>query len=252
MTSKKRFSFRSALYDNNADALFNLVVFSSFLVGAIVAGRFLLNDFTLFSIVLISIIAAHKTGIFGQIEEKKFSNNILLAFFLILQLILCGTFYRLTEDNAALIVLIVTLLICLMRPFLSCSTPLKVLSVCFLVCVEMSLLAVLGVYTQFADRIVFETALLGFIPALLVSSSLIARYVNVFEEAGWKRSYLHQKKNGKEVLRPGGISRLFATLLIVGPAICFALGTLGWLPQGFILVAIFSAQLPGGPKCYRV
>src|SRR5262249_41217202 len=57
-------------------------------------------------------------------------------------------------------------------------------------------------------------------------------------KAGWRRSFEVVKKDGTSQLRPGGLSRLFGLLIMLGPALPLALTPLGHFPITFFACAL--------------
>ncbi len=110
--------------------------------------------------------------------------------------------------------------------------------------VRMSALAMLGVYCQYPD-LVPSTAILGFVPGAVLAASLLARHADVMERHGWLRSFPHTNKKGEHSTRPGGVSRAFSLMLLLGLALPVALAPFYVLPTSFVLTSVLLYFIPG-------
>ena len=106
-----------------------------------------------------------------------------------------------------------------------------------------SALGVVAVYAQ-SGRLVPATAIIGLIPGLMLGASKVAENAALFEREGWKRSYPVTKKKGGTVLRPGGLTRLFSSLLVLVPALMVVVVPLNILPPSFLLMIIVLLATP--------
>jgi 1,4-dihydroxy-2-naphthoate octaprenyltransferase len=114
----------------------------------------------------------------------------------------------------------------------------------FVVC-SMSLLAVLGWYSQ-SGRIIWGAALLGLGAATVLVAAYFSDQAAVLELNGWKRSYVHRKGSGVEVLRPAAVSQMYSLLLLFGPSSCVVAAATGLAPSSFLLfsgIVFWSSKL---------
>ena len=92
-------------------------------------------------------------------------------------------------------------------------------------------------YSQ-SGRLVPATAILGLVPGVILAAAKTAEQARVLEAEGWKRQFTIEKK-GSPVLRPGGLTRLFSSLLVVVPGLVVIVVPPGILPPSFLtLIAV--------------
>lgn len=119
----------------------------------------------------------------------------------------------------------------------------KFITYCAFLCLHMSVFAVLGVYSQH-PKFALATAVLGLVPAFLLSAALVAKHASKFEEAGYKRSYQHTSKKGNTSERPGGVTRFFTAFLMLLPGLVLVAGVFSVLPVYFLFVAVVLIRTP--------
>jgi len=246
LKQKKKRSLREVLYRDNAAAFVRILSFVPVFVGAWIAGGLLFTNFISLSLVVGVVVCAHYFSLAMKDERKGVSVGILRSAMLVSELLLIGYFYQRSQNVEVTALLVLVGLLALARPHIKLENPFGILCFILALILQMSLLAVLGVYSQ-QDRLIYSALVLGIVPAFILSASITARQAKVLEARGWKRSVekeIQTKKGPKQLVRPLGTARLFSLLLIVGPALVIALTLFQLLPQPFILTALILFSTP--------
>lgn len=103
--------------------------------------------------------------------------------------------------------------------------------------------ACLGAYVA-SRELYLPYLIFGFVPGMMLASALVIQYLPMFEKSGWRRSQMVLKKDGTEVIRPAGISRLFILLLIGGPLLPALLVPFQYLASSFALPVLSLSRVP--------
>lgn len=86
-------------------------------------------------------------------------------------------------------------------------------------------------------KISIQWAVLGAVPGTVLAAALVAANTAVLKKAGWDFSAKRKTRKGVERVVPKGISQLYSSALILGPACAVSLSPIGFLPLGFFAVA---------------
>ena len=210
-----------------------------------------------FIILVLILTIANWTSVYLCAEEGTgkgpWSGNRWLAISGLIQFGLVALFYQFTGQLAATgagapspaaMALLLSLALTFSWPlFRLCSCAEDVLFDLALLIFSMAGLGVVAVYSQ-SGKLAPVTAILGMIPAAFLGAAKVGENAAVFEAEGWKRVTVVEKK-GKTINRPGSLTRLFASLLVILPAIVVMVVPIGLLPPPFL---ILIAVLAGTPK----
>jgi hypothetical protein len=243
---KEKLSLYQMLYQDDAEGLMRVVRFSPLITGAWLAGGFILSDVLVFAVLTAALILAYYTAPLSKRDDVIFIKDFKYVLYLV-QAGLLWVFYSLSQQWLMGVIAVLASLLVLGSGFLSLKTPASViLSMCSLVG-QMSLFAVLGIFSQIHDKkpeMLVQYAVLGFVPGMVLAAALAARHSKVFLDAAWQRSFSKQSKDGKELLRPGGLSRLYSMFIVLGPALPVALAPLGLFPWPFMACGLGYIFIP--------
>ncbi|HQH27457.1 MAG TPA: hypothetical protein PLP17_08685 [Oligoflexia bacterium] len=243
---RPRRSIRQVLYENNAEGLFRMVFFLPLFLGAWLAGGVVLNEIVSFAALTGAVILASYEVNFRK-DDIIFAKELRLVIYAgITALLYC--FFDLTGSPVHLLLAVFAAVLAATFNYLSLKTPFSVLCACTAVVLEMSLLALLGIYSQsyaHSSEVIWQRAAIGFVPGLTLASSLVAKYAPVFQKAGWVRK-IEKAGQSKITARPGSLSTLFSLLLLSGPAVPVSLAPLphAGFPTPFLICAAAFYFIP--------
>ena len=243
--SKQKKNLLQSLYANQAEGMYQLVSVLPFFFGAWLAGGIALKEILTFFIASLSLILGVYTPSLRK-GEVPFRSELFMFIYLA-QVALPLWFYAVTKSLAGLFLLAAACGLPALGGLLKLNTPSSVMLRAAQSVVSMTLLAILGVYTQsysISSSIVPIFGVLGFVPGCLLASAYFAKYAEVFEKAGWRRSYAKAKKDGETVLRPASLARLYSLPFVLGPGLPVAVAPLGILPYSFLLCAAAFWKAP--------
>ena len=216
---------------------------AAFLLGAIVAGGLTINEPHKFLILGLGVVLGQW---FTYQYKRKESSPLYISVFLIVELGCLGYLNEMVESTQKSGLLALYVLSVLVQSQLNRESVVGVFSRVLCSMIILSFASMLGAFAQ-SDEIFPATALLGLIPGFWLGAAFVAERASVIQSLGqglgWKREFTIERK-GQIVLRPGGITRVFSSLLILGPALVLILAGLGFLPAGFLLVALPLAWTP--------
>jgi len=133
------------------------------------------------------------------------------------------------------------------------------------VVVRMTVLGLLGIYSQLFRieiPLSWHYGIIGFVPALILSASLIARETEMLSLAGYSKRRIAKGKSSDEIaseaqakeetneegqeekIRPGSLAQIYSLLLLLGPGIAITLVPLGFFPRSFFALALLFYMLP--------
>lgn len=220
-----------------------LISLGAFLLGAVVSGGLSLNEPQKFLILALGVGLGQ--GFLYQ-YERKVSSPLYISVFLIVELGCLGYLNEMVESAQKSGLLALYVLSVLVQSQLNRESVIGVFSRVICSMLILSFASMLGAFAQSAE-IFPATAILGLIPGFWLGAAFVAERASVIQSLGqglgWSREFTVERK-GQIVHRPGGITRVFSFLLILGPALALILAGLGFLPAGFLLVALPLAWTP--------
>jgi len=243
--TKTKTNLLVSLYANEAEGMYQLVSVAPFFFGAWLIGGFSLNELDIFFVASVSLIFAVYTPSIGKSEIPY--RNELFALLYVAQFLLPLWFYSLTKSVPGLFLLVSACGLTALGGLLKIDSPRAVILRITQSVFSMSLLALLGIYTQsYSVEAGLNPlyAVFGFVPACLLASAYVAKYSFLFEKASWKRNKEKINKDGEILIRPAGLARLYSLLFIAGPGIPVAIAPLGILPHSFLICALGFWKAP--------
>ena len=222
---------------------FHIAAVSPFFITAWISNGVIVGDYFLFTVFFGSIVlGTMASSVVQKRDEIPFPEQLLQIFLAAAMGLSVLTYSETKSVEVSLIVAAASFL-----RILSARIEPRSLFSFFLVLIALivssSLIAPLGAYLQ--ERAIYYPFLLfGYVPSMILGSALVIRYSALFEANGWKRSRLHVNKQGKEVTRPAGISRLFILLLLGGPLLPALLVPFHYLANSFVLPVLSLGRAP--------
>lgn len=239
-------TFSQMLYDNDAEGLFRLVAFSPLITGTWLAGGIALSGVSTFAAVASALIFSQYLPSFIKDKDVIFIRDFKLVLYVVL-IGLWYLFYFLSSHLLAVVLLAFASILLICSGFLRLDSPRTVIIAQLSLIMQMCLFSLVGIASQsyrITTDIFLEHAILGLVPALILSASLTAKYSRVFLDASWSRGYSVTAKDGSLLLRPSSLSRLFSLLLLFGPIIPVSFAPLGIFPWSFLLCCILYLFIP--------
>jgi hypothetical protein len=179
------------------------------------------------------------TSVIKERDDILFKREFVLLYYFA-QLAFVFAYFTMVKSPQATILLGLVMLLISLSELLKISAPKHVVLLGFALIFEMGTLATLGVFTQVFEHqtnISFQWAVLGAVPGTVLAATLVAANVAVLKKAGWDFSAKRTTRKGAERVVPRGISQLYSSALIIGPACAVSLSPIGFLPLGFFAVA---------------
>ena len=242
--ARQSFSMRQSLYENDGEMLFQIICCMPLMAGSWLAGGMTMPRPAEFSILLALVIALHYLELAGKDRILYWSKRTIIWSCVSAAIIALGAWVYITAslDASLLAAAFVALTAAgILMPIRG--TRQILLNIAALI-TRMTLLAILGAYSQFPE-LIWAVGILGFIPGSFLAASLVARHAEIFTLNGWRRERIVTKKSGEELLRPGLLSQLYGFLLILGPLMAIVLVPLNALPQTFFLAVVPIYFMPG-------
>lgn len=240
----EKLTFVGRLLANEGEGLFLLTSIAPLPIGAWVAGGLMLQNPGTFGLLIglvavtrwIKLVRARRDSIVGanEIILVMYAGIIALSLF----------FYSATDSGPVSLLVALTGFLGVAFDRLEFESVFSLFLGAATLIVRMATLAMLGVFCQFPE-LVPSTAVLGFVPGAVLAAALFARHADVMERHGWLRSFPHTDKKGITSTRPGGVSRAYSLMLLVGLAFPVALAPFYIFPKSFVLVAILLYFVPG-------
>lgn len=128
--------------------------------------------------------------------------------------------------------------VCAVITVLEPRSPLMVIVASICLVVFTSLLAAIGVYSQFPNERHWQIGLLGLLPGSIGAAGMLVFYDTVFSRAGWRRKVVRVTRKGKEVARPCAHTLLLAFYGLFVPATVLWGAALQHLPTFFGAAAV--------------
>ncbi len=247
---------------SHEDPWFSSIFFAPLVVGSITAAGLIEPAMLQFSLLLFPLIVAHYLGASFLNKGEESLNHAKLFSFAILELILLGGHYYVTHSVITTFLLgAVVIFTGVLRGTVPKSIFMLLLH-CMMAIVSMSLLAILGVFSQ-SEKLILSTSVLGFVSGSILSASLIAQYASIFERRGYKRSLtrdelspfverliafgekLRRKKlSSSSATFPGFPARLYTIFLMAIPCLIIMLIPLGLFPLSLLFMALTQFPAP--------
>lgn len=226
--------------------LYTLVEFIPFVVGLIVGirqfdfyptSRFYLITSYFLILFTLRIQVVKRSGL-----NRKIKRSLLVIVPLILGALMIQSL-QYNEQHLTIILLSTTTILFLAKDILEINSMRQILIFLIVQGVAMAASVTLGIYAAGGEVLELRYAIFGLVPASILGSAKVASISRALEASGIKRNKLIVK-SGKEKLVPAGSSKLFASLLIIGPAVPFALASMRVIPERFLLVALVLVLTP--------
>lgn len=223
--------------------LFHGILVSPIVVGAVVASKFSSSQFQAPAFgSFICVLGA--ANLYLQVIAKKEATFLWQASFALLAALLLLASYTFVPYIPIVLLLALSGILFYAIQVLVVASVRQVLLLTSAIVLEMGLLAFLGMASQFPDQVVLQAGFLGVFPGLLLAGSMVARYAQLLEKHGWRRSFIAQNRKGNEYSRPGLVSTLYSGLVLVVPAVFVALPLYQILPMPFMAAVLPLIPIP--------
>lgn len=232
-----------ALLEDSEGVLHTVVAIAPLPVGAWVAGGPVLENPLIFALVLAMLIFCHYAKNMRRVGWMvPFPDTIVQLLHVGLVALLLA-FYSVTRDVTVSSIALIVVLLLRLGDFVELRSSRQVLLVAISIVARMTLLPILGAYSQF-PAVVFQAAILGLIPGGILAAAFIATHADILEQGGWVRSFTHTNKKGEVSERPGGVTRAYVLMLLLGPTLPVAVLPFTPMPAPFILSALPLGRAP--------
>jgi hypothetical protein len=250
---QKSKGIKDNLYRNNAEGMSRVATWLPLFVGAWLVSGLLLTNLTLFSLLVIPMIAL-QILLHGKQErpipfEKEFELALLIGVILFPLLL----FHWYGNPYMALLSFLANVCSFYLAKYTRRNVLQSILR-SILQSILPALLAQIGVMSQLPLAklseqsnlmdIYFGYFVLGIVPGTILGARELLLAYPLFKAEGWTLQTKHLTKDQNEKTRPGSFTRLVVIILIIGPAIPSLLLPFSLFPETFLIASLSFLVLP--------
>jgi hypothetical protein len=234
------------LYSNDSEGLYRLVSIAPFFVGSWIAGGLFIGQMFPFVALTIALMISQFVPELERNKKVIFAREFkLIAAAAIVAVMIW--YFSMTNNVGTTALFALAIIIEQLSNQIDFSTARNVLQKSISLVVKMSIFSVVAITTQtiaLNPQIEWQYAVFGFVPGMVLASSWICKYSQVFLNEGWTRFHEKTKKDGRVVRRPAGLSRVFSMFIVLGPAVPTICVPFDLFPTPFLSCALAFYPIP--------
>lgn len=240
---RKESEFAIKGVSDRVDGFFQLAAILPFFSTAWIENGLLVKDSLTFTVLLGALILGSLARSVNLRKDEIPFPGQLIQFIAIGAGVLCFAVYYLTGSVEATLLTASATVLRILAFLLDIR---NVFSLCLYgitLVVSTTLLAPLGAFLG-SGIVYLPFFVFGVVPGFVLAAAEVLRYSPILEKDGWTRAQMGKTRDGKEVQRPGSLTRLLVLLLIAGPVVPAFLASFEYIPIPFMITVV---SLYGAP-----